>query len=307
MLFSYSHVIIVGDINCSHRPIDHCDPTDLEEFSSNPARIWLDQFLQPQTVPPLPADSGKFIDTFRHFHPDQENAFTCWSTVTNARQTNYGTRIDYIFTDAHLLSLCFTDCSIFPDIEGSDHCPVAATLSCSVVPSVKCPQLCAKFWPEFAGKQQKLLRYLSVNPSRSPSTSEPNNCKGQKRKQPCDGNGGTQKTIKGYFQGKNTGKSPDAKSSGELRPSEDEKKDVEVVPVSGPGPKGSSSSATAWRSLLKGPDPPPLCKKHNEPCVLRVVKKQGPNLRRKFYVCARGEGHSSNPEARCDFFQWVNK
>lgn len=33
----------------------------------------------------------------------------------------------------------------------------------------------------------------------------------------------------------------------------------------------------------------PLCKGHKEPCVARVVKKQGPNNGRRFYVCARAE------------------
>lgn len=33
----------------------------------------------------------------------------------------------------------------------------------------------------------------------------------------------------------------------------------------------------------------PLCKGHKEPCIARVVKKQGPNFGRRFYVCARAE------------------
>lgn len=33
----------------------------------------------------------------------------------------------------------------------------------------------------------------------------------------------------------------------------------------------------------------PLCKGHGEPCIARVVKKQGPNFGRRFYVCARAE------------------
>ncbi|KAL8472434.1 hypothetical protein ACS0TY_029589 [Phlomoides rotata] len=49
----------------------------------------------------------------------------------------------------------------------------------------------------------------------------------------------------------------------------------------------------------------PLCKGHKEPCVSRVVKKSGPNLGRRFYVCARAEGPSSNPEANCGFFKWA--
>ncbi|KAL9245641.1 hypothetical protein vseg_019266 [Gypsophila vaccaria] len=49
----------------------------------------------------------------------------------------------------------------------------------------------------------------------------------------------------------------------------------------------------------------PLCEGHREPCVARVVKKPGPTFGRRFYVCARGEGPSSNPETRCDFFRWA--
>ncbi|KAK9678796.1 hypothetical protein RND81_11G233500 [Saponaria officinalis] len=49
----------------------------------------------------------------------------------------------------------------------------------------------------------------------------------------------------------------------------------------------------------------PLCEGHREPCVPRVVKKPGPTFGRRFYVCARGEGPSSNPETRCDFFRWA--
>ncbi|KAK6123104.1 hypothetical protein DH2020_043165 [Rehmannia glutinosa] len=49
----------------------------------------------------------------------------------------------------------------------------------------------------------------------------------------------------------------------------------------------------------------PLCKGHKEPCVSRVVKKSGPNLGHRFYVCARAEGPASNPEANCGFFKWA--
>jgi len=62
-----------------------------------------------------------------------------------------------------------------------------------------------------------------------------------------------------------------------------------------------------WKTVLHGPPQPPLCKSHNEPCVLRTVKKAGPNLGRQFFVCARPQGHASNPQARCNFFTWVEK
>ncbi|KAJ7561159.1 hypothetical protein O6H91_03G016700 [Diphasiastrum complanatum] len=50
----------------------------------------------------------------------------------------------------------------------------------------------------------------------------------------------------------------------------------------------------------------PLCRGHGEPCVSRVVKKAGPNVGRGFYVCARGQGPTSNPEACCDHFEWAS-
>ncbi|CAL5324273.1 unnamed protein product [Camellia sinensis] len=49
----------------------------------------------------------------------------------------------------------------------------------------------------------------------------------------------------------------------------------------------------------------PLCKGHREPCVSRVVKKAGPSLGRRFYVCARAEGPASNPESNCGYFKWA--
>ncbi|KAL0726103.1 hypothetical protein Bca4012_022196 [Brassica carinata] len=49
----------------------------------------------------------------------------------------------------------------------------------------------------------------------------------------------------------------------------------------------------------------PLCKGHREACVARVVKKPGPTFGRRFYVCSRAEGPSSNPEANCGYFKWA--
>ncbi|KAK0605290.1 hypothetical protein LWI29_025078 [Acer saccharum] len=50
----------------------------------------------------------------------------------------------------------------------------------------------------------------------------------------------------------------------------------------------------------------PICKGHQEPCVVRVVKKPGPTFGRRFYVCARAEGPASNPEANCGYFKWAS-
>ncbi|KDP46755.1 hypothetical protein JCGZ_06543 [Jatropha curcas] len=50
----------------------------------------------------------------------------------------------------------------------------------------------------------------------------------------------------------------------------------------------------------------PLCKGHKEPCVARIVKKPGSTFGCRFYVCARAEGPSSNPEANCGYFKWAS-
>ncbi|KAF8101122.1 hypothetical protein N665_0210s0057 [Sinapis alba] len=50
----------------------------------------------------------------------------------------------------------------------------------------------------------------------------------------------------------------------------------------------------------------PQCKGHKEACVARVVKKPGPTFGRRFYVCSRAEGPSSNPEANCGYFKWAS-
>ncbi|KAK2851731.1 hypothetical protein Q5P01_008007 [Channa striata] len=170
ILKNSSHVIVLGDVNTSHRPIDHCDPSEIDDFGENPGRKWLNGFLhdgkqeedrnkeEPDEADPT--HTGKFVDTFRYFHPNRTNAFTCWSTLTGARQTNYGTRIDYILADCQLAKEYFVAADIMPEVEGSDHCPVWGQLSCPLISSSKPPPLCTRYLPEFAGKQQKLSRFL---------------------------------------------------------------------------------------------------------------------------------------------------
>lgn len=69
----------------------------------------------------------------------------------------------------------------------------------------------------------------------------------------------------------------------------------------------SAAVISSWKNLLKGLPPPPPCSGHKEPCVLRTVKNKGPNHGKKFYCCARPQGHSTNKEARCNYFKWVKK
>ncbi|KAM3911320.1 DNA-(apurinic or apyrimidinic site) endonuclease 2 [Leptodactylus fuscus] len=335
------HVIILGDVNTSHKPIDHCDPTDLEVFEENPGRQWLNQFLADPAVSKTKdcdkPNEGLFLDSFRYFYPTQKNAFTCWCSASGARQTNYGTRIDYILANRKLVEADFLDSIIMPEVEGSDHCPVKALLKCCPLTADKCPALCTKYLPEFAGRQQKLSQFLirknkdlegsaadtkELSSSQSSSEgSEPSSTRkrtlekvsrNDSKKGKLGSNGG-QGSLLGFFKPVNPKSTTLSEGQNNSNPVT-EVKSVKVVtqedqppaPTSGTQ-NGSQKQSNFWKTLLKGPPPPPNCKGHGEPCVLRTVKKAGPNCGRQFYVCARPEGHSSNPQARCNFFLWVNK
>ena len=67
-------------------------------------------------------DSG-YIDTFRHFHPEETGAYSWWSYMYHAREKNAGWRIDYFLASRRLEDKLVSAC-IHPEIMGSDHCPV---------------------------------------------------------------------------------------------------------------------------------------------------------------------------------------
>ena len=67
-------------------------------------------------------DSG-FTDTFRKIYPEKENAYTWWSYMGHAREKNVGWRIDYFIISNRIASK-IKDAMIFPEVMGSDHCPV---------------------------------------------------------------------------------------------------------------------------------------------------------------------------------------
>ncbi|KAI9009505.1 Endonuclease/exonuclease/phosphatase [Gaertneriomyces semiglobifer] len=164
-------VVVVGDINVCHQEIDHCDPKksirerQLTSFGDTPCRQWLHQFLVPE---------GPMVDVFRHLHPTAQKAFTCWNTLLNARPVNYGTRIDYTLATPTLLPW-IKDSAVEAQVMGSDHCPVTLLFAdvhpetgCALLDELRAPglervephRLCAKYWDEFAGKQQKIKSFF---------------------------------------------------------------------------------------------------------------------------------------------------
>ncbi|OTF72787.1 hypothetical protein BLA29_007949, partial [Euroglyphus maynei] len=111
---SCNHVIVVGDFNTAHGPIDVYNDVEFSYLGSN-SRIWLQELL----------NQGKLVDAFRHMNGDVTGAFTCWNTQIGGRHTNYGSRIDYILVDRRLCPYMH-HCSHLTKVDGSDHCPVIA-------------------------------------------------------------------------------------------------------------------------------------------------------------------------------------
>ena len=64
-----------------------------------------------------------FTDTFRHFYPDLQHAYSWWSYRFKTREKNTGWRIDYFITSKQL-DENLRAAEIRNDIFGSDHCPV---------------------------------------------------------------------------------------------------------------------------------------------------------------------------------------
>lgn len=297
--------------------------------------------------------TGLLVDSLRYIHLQQKDAYTNWCTSTGARQTNYGKRLDYILGDILLIKQSFLDCVIRPEVEGSDHCPVVASLSADVIPANRPPAMCTKYMPEFSGKQQKLASYFIKKPLDNPSTLQRINNKKEaistqlKRPIKCVGNPQAKraKTTQSrqpsnllQFFGKKL-PSNDGELDSDSPPSSGSSVDIRSISTDSQRNSQSKSKksfekcsfspkfneddfqvsetfprendehrkaeVSLWKNILKGPPPAPLCPGHNESCVLRTVKKKGPNYGRQFYCCARPEGHSSNKEARCKFFKWT--
>lgn len=107
-------VILCGDLNVAHKEIDLKNPDTNRRNAgfSDEEREKMTKLL----------DSG-FIDTFRFFYPDKENAYTWWSYMRKARDRNVGWRIDYFIVSDNLKDF-IKDAEIHSEVLGSDHCPV---------------------------------------------------------------------------------------------------------------------------------------------------------------------------------------
>jgi exodeoxyribonuclease III len=111
------NLIITGDYNICHRPVDIHNPVSNKNSSGflPEERAWMDKWFE-----------NGFVDTFRYFNP-HPHQYSWWSYRANARANNKGWRIDYISVTKSLEDK-LKDAAIYPDVIHSDHCPVYAQI-----------------------------------------------------------------------------------------------------------------------------------------------------------------------------------
>jgi len=111
-------IVVCGDVNTAHRPLDLARPKENEAISGflPEERAWIDGML-----------AAGWIDSFRAVHGDLPEQYSWWSMRSGARARNIGWRIDY-FLLSRKLGDSLKDAWIWPDIHGSDHCPVGVEL-----------------------------------------------------------------------------------------------------------------------------------------------------------------------------------
>ncbi len=110
-------LIICGDLNICHKPIDINFPEKHETMSGflPEERAWFDEFV-----------ALGYVDTFREFCKDSER-YSWWSYRSAARPRNLGWRIDYFLVTENLRpALQYAD--ILDQVVHSDHCPVTLEL-----------------------------------------------------------------------------------------------------------------------------------------------------------------------------------
>lgn len=107
-------VIMCGDLNVAHKEIDLKNPKTNRRNAgfTDEEREKMTQLLE-----------AGFTDSFRYLYPNRENAYSWWSYMGKAREKNVGWRIDYFIVSNDIKDK-IKQANIYPEIMGSDHCPV---------------------------------------------------------------------------------------------------------------------------------------------------------------------------------------
>ena len=110
---SGKRVIVMGDFNTAHKPIDLARPKENAKTSGfrPEERAELDRWV-----------GAGWVDTFRAFEPGPDH-YSWWSQRFGVRARNVGWRIDYVMASPAAMKFV-RRAFIRPDVMGSDHCPI---------------------------------------------------------------------------------------------------------------------------------------------------------------------------------------
>ena len=111
-------VILCGDLNVAHQPIDIARPDSNYNKSAGYTQKEIDGLS-------AHLEAG-YIDSWRSQHPD-EVKYSWWSYRMGARKKNIGWRLDYFLVSLSLMPEV-KNTFILNDVMGSDHCPVGIDL-----------------------------------------------------------------------------------------------------------------------------------------------------------------------------------
>ncbi|MBV7506950.1 exodeoxyribonuclease III [Bacillus sp. sid0103] len=107
-------VVLCGDLNVAHQEIDLRNPK---------SNLGNSGFTEEERGKMTSLLAAGYLDSYRHFYPDQEGAYTWWSYMAKVRERNIGWRIDYFIVSEKLRER-LKNVDIHCDVMGSDHCPV---------------------------------------------------------------------------------------------------------------------------------------------------------------------------------------
>ncbi|SGZ57574.1 CIC11C00000005651 [Sungouiella intermedia] len=354
-------VVIMGDINVSMDLIDNAEginvrikqkkvinnlsegpaafeltnSTECLEFrTSAPQRLLLNAYTHP-TLQGAPTAPTQFLyDTTRVVQKRRMAIYSVWNTMTNARQSNYGSRIDLILVSCPQMAQNLVKSDILPYLHGSDHCPVFTDIDTAYQEEAKIP-LAVKL-PFEARTFYKLVVHRDISSmfgawkkeekaERALDNPEIRNLDIEMFElKTSDLNNFDLKLLE---EPKSILSTPEPRAKAEIKRikleySSRKKTDSQQLiknfffkdrdnstskKTDEPPPKPTNAvklhSISGFASMVY--NDPPTCR-HGEPCCLKTsLTKESKG--KKFWCCARTSKGSSGTigEHRCEFFEWA--
>lgn len=323
-------VIIMGDINVALDLIDHADymresfkqgiikplndasndGTELERVnteacinfkSSTPARSLLNSYVHWSSPFLQPSESGEhfLFDTTRAVQSRRLGMYSVWNTLTGARQSNFGSRIDLILSSSKNMYENVSAADIWPFLYGSDHCPAFTDFEMEPLHRKQTKQMPLKLEAKNFFRLVQHRDIAQMFKSRSRPVSEP-----------IDENDGQVefKRQKVVYKSRKKAADNTQKSIGQFYFSDVQKKPEAMVEIKDQEPTENNARTDLRRLVSTMYGDVPRCK-HGDLAELKTSLKNLKTRGKKFWTCAKAnsmiQGSLPNEDCKCDFFAWA--